>query len=90
MATKQIWEAQTMSKKEIKAALAEYGYKVIKPSWHHNKANQCILFNAYDDQGVCHMFYINYDTQYARRTMMTDTDLRLDPVDVGFMFWEVE
>lgn len=76
-------------KKQIKAALAEYGYKIIKPSWHHNKFDQCILFNAYDDQGICHMFYIDYGKQYARRTMLTDIDQLLEAADVGFMFWEV-
>lgn len=78
-----------MSKKEIKAALAEYGYKVIKPSWHHDKIEQCMLFNAYDDHGICHTFFIDYGDRYARRTMMTDIDMKLDAVDVGFMFWEV-
>ena len=78
-----------MSKKEIKAAIAEYGYKIIKPSWHRNKKDNAVIFNAYDENGYCHFFYIDYGSKYARRTMLTDTDLKLESNDVAFMFWEV-
>ena len=78
-----------MSKKEIKAALAVYKYKMIKPSWHADKDDQCACFVAYDEYGICSQFFVDYDMKYARRTMMTDTNLKLDAIDVGFMFWEV-
>ena len=77
-----------MSKKEVKAALAVYGYKIIKPSWNRYKGDNCVIFVAYDDCGVCHQFYINFGTRYARATMMTDTDVRLESRNVGFMFFE--
>lgn len=76
-------------KKYIKAILARYKYKMIGPSWYHDKKDKCAIFTAYDEFGVCHEFYINYGTQCARRTMMTTTDLLLKPCDVAFMFWEV-
>ena len=78
-----------MTKKQIKEALAVYDYKMIKPSWHKGKDDDCALFNAYDDHGNCSTFFVDWGQHYARRTMMTDTNLRLEPVDIGFMFWEV-
>lgn len=78
-----------MTKKEIKAAIADYGYKIIGPSWHRDKMAKSVLFNAYDDGGFCYTFFINYGTHYARRVMLTDTDVRLGSADVAFMFWEV-
>lgn len=78
-----------MSKKEIKVAIGDYGYKIIKPSWHADEDDKCVVFVAYDEYGICSQFFVDYDMKYARRTMMTDTDLKLDSVDVGFMFWEV-
>lgn len=77
-----------MSKKEIKAALAVYGYKIIKPSWHADKDDQCACFVAYDTCGICSQFFVDYDTKYARATMMTDTDLRLESRNVAFMFFK--
>ena len=77
-----------MTKKEIKAALAAYGYKMIKPSWYRHKGDECATFNAYDEHGFCSYFYVDWGDKYAHRTMMTDTDLRLEPVNVGFMFFE--
>ena len=77
-----------MTKKEIKAALAKYDYKMIKPSWHKRKGDECAIFNAYDEHGNCSCFFVDWGDKYARRTLMTDTDLRLEPVNIGFMFFE--
>ena len=76
-----------MSKKEIKAALAYYKYKMIGPSWYAK--DNCVLFNAYDDSGFCHEFFINFEKKRARRQMMTTTEQSLGDIDVGYMFWEV-
>jgi hypothetical protein len=75
-----------MTKKEAKRALAYYKYKVIGPSWY-TKDNKSILFNAYDDGGFCHEFYIDIDRKKAKRQMMTTTGQVLNDVDVTYMFW---
>lgn len=77
-----------MTKKQIKEAIAEYDYKMIKPSWHEGINGDCALFNAYDECGMCHAFFVDWSVHYARRTMLTDTDLRLEAIDVAFMFFK--
>jgi hypothetical protein len=54
-----------MSKKEIKAAIAEYGYKIIKPSWHADEGDKCVVFVAYDEYGICSQFFVDYDIPIA-------------------------
>lgn len=75
-----------MTKKEIKAALAAYGYKIIKPSWYRKENS--VIFVAYDSCGICHQFFVDFDMPYAISTMMTDTDVRMKSRNVTFMFFE--
>lgn len=77
-----------MKRKQIKAALAEYNYKMIGPSWHKSEKHKSALFIAYDEWGMCHQFYISGKTKTALRTLMTDVDIRMEPIDVTYMFFE--
>lgn len=77
-----------MKRKQIKAALAAYDYTMIKPSWHSYKGAKCAIFIAYNKWGMCHQFYISGKTKTALRTLMTDVDIRLEPADVTYMFFE--
>lgn len=77
-----------MNRKQIKAALAAYNYKMIGPSWHKSEKHKSALFVAYDECGMCYQFYINMKRKTAMRTMMTDVDIRLELIDVAYMFFE--
>ena len=77
-----------MKRKQIKAALAAYNYKMIGPSWHKSEKHKNILFIAYDEWGMCYQFYINMKHKMAIRTMMTDADIQLEPIDAAYMFFE--
>ena len=79
-----------MSKNKIKKAVAVYNYKVIGASWYRDKKSKCVIFNAYDNSGMCHYFYIDSKAHRATRTMMTHTGLKLDDHDVSYMFWRAE
>lgn len=76
-------------RKRFKEALKRYGYKMIKPSWYRGKANDnTYLFNAYDDCGICHQFFVDAANRYARRGMMTTSDIKLEDSDVAYMFFD--
>lgn len=77
-----------MKKKIIKMIIAEYGYKMIGPSWHHNSNYRSALFAAYDENGMVYQFYISDKHKRAERTMMTDIDIRLEPADISYMFFK--
>lgn len=74
-----------MTKKEIKAILAYYGYKVIKESWY--KTDDSILFNVYDGQGAAHHIYINTDGRWATRQMLSAVQV-MPARDISYMFFK--
>jgi len=75
-----------MTRKQIKERLKMYGYKMIKPSWFRGDDGNCAIFIAYDENGICHQFYINWELKKARRQMLSDVQV-LKPCDVAHMFW---
>jgi hypothetical protein len=74
-----------MTKKEIKAILAYYGYKVIKESWY--KTADSILFNVYDGQGVTRLIYINTERRWASRQMLSTVQV-MTARDISYMFFK--
>lgn len=77
-----------MKKREVKAALASYNYTMIPHSWDRgNKATQTVIFNAYDECGHCHAFFMNFAKKTATRQFLSIVGPHA-PLNVSFMFWE--
>lgn len=74
-----------MKKKEINAIIKEYRYRMIPHSWY--ATNECTLFNASDECGMCHQFFIDWTRRRAKRKMLS-ADTILKDNDVAFMFFE--
>ena len=76
-----------MKKKEIKAAIGVYGYKMIGPSYFVGDSKECCIFNAYDEHGVCWSWYVNWKSKRARTQMLSDVQI-LESRSVAHMFWK--
>lgn len=72
-------------KKEIKDIIKQYSYKMIPHSWFADK--ECAIFNAYDECGMCHQFFVDWARKRARRQILT-TRTDMEQHDVAFLFFE--
>lgn len=76
-----------MSKSEIRDALKKRGFTVIASSWFFgDPEEESVLFNAYDEQGTCHKFFVHWGHKYARRQMLSNIMIH-DATDVSWMFF---
>lgn len=76
-----------MKKKEIKAAIGLYGYKMIGPSYFTGNGKESCIFNAYDEHGVCYSWYVNWKLKRANAQMLSDIQV-LESHNTAFMFWK--
>lgn len=73
-----------MKKKEIKEILRRYKYKMVPHSWYVTE--DCAIFYASDDCGMCHQFYVNWEFKKARRRMLA-ADVIFNDISVAYMFF---
>ena len=76
-----------MKKKEIKAAIGAYGYKMIGPSYFTVDGEDSCIFNADDECGMCYSWYVNWKSKRANAQMLSDIQV-LESHNTAFMFWK--
>ena len=76
-----------MGKAEIRDALKKHGLTAIAKSWYFGEPEEkSVLFNAYDEQGTCYRFFVNWGGRYARKQILSNIIIH-DATDVTWMFF---
>ena len=75
-----------MTKKYIKQVLKIYGFTLIDKSWFQREDKQTALFNAFDCSGVCYVFWVDNECQYATYQRLSDIMLHKQKLITKWFF----
>lgn len=76
-----------MNKENIKKALKAYGYTMITKSWFTGDDNTSVIFNAYDEYGNCHHFFIDNLSECATKQSLSAITVH-ESRDVSWIFFK--